>query len=186
MCRFHRLALLAIALLWAIWAQAASIEPTKASLFPTEDGYALSADFAIDLGSRVEETVAHGVPLYFNLELEVTRPRSYWIDEHILSHALTYRLSYHALTRQYRLSTGALGRNFDTLSDALRAMGRIAALPIAGKDTFKPGSVYLAAVRLGLDSSQLPKPFQLDAITSRDWQVDTKVLNWQMTAGEFK
>ncbi len=181
-----RLSLLAIALIWATWVQAASIEPVKASLFPTEDGYALSADFAIDLGSRVEETVAHGVPLYFNLELEVTRSRNYWIDEHTLSHTLTYRLSYHALTRQYRLSTGALSRNFDTLADALRAMGRIAALPIAGKDTFMPGSIYLAALRLSLDSSQLPKPFQLDAIISRDWQVAGKVLSWQMTAGEIK
>jgi hypothetical protein len=182
----RNLALLVVTLLWAFCAHAASIEPVKASVFATEDGYALSADFAIDLGLRVEDTVSHGVPLYFNLELEVTRPRRYWIDEHILSHALTYRLSYNALTRQFRLSTGGLHRSFDTLSDALRAMGRIAALPIADKNTFKTGEHYEMALRLALDHSQLPKPFQIDAIASRDWQIDAKVLNWQMTAGEVK
>lgn len=168
-------------LCWAIHVQAASIEPVRASIFATEDGYALSADFAIDLGSRVEETVAHGVPLYFNLELDVSRPRSYWFDEHILGRTLTYRLSYNALTRQFRLSTGGLHRSFDSLVDALRAMGRIAALPISDRNRFKPGEKYNAAIRLSLDRSQLPKPFQLDAIASRDWQVDANTLEWEVT-----
>lgn len=181
-----RLIALAITLTWAVTVHAASIEPTRASLFSTEDGYALSAEFAIDLGPRVEEAVTHGVPLYFNLELEVTRPRRYWVDEHVLSHTLTYRLAYYALTRQYRLGTGGLSRSFDTLADALRAMGRIAALPVAEKEIFKPGETYRSALRLSLDRSQLPKPFQLDAIISRDWQIEAKVLNWQMTAGEAK
>ncbi len=182
----RNLFMLLAVLLWACQLQAASIEPVRASLFPTEEGYALSADFAIDLGTRVEDVVSHGVPLYFNMELEVSRPRRYWVDEHILGRTLTYRLSYHALTRQYRLSTGTLHRSFDALPDALRAMGRITALPIADKNTFKPGETYQAALRLSLDRSQLPKPFQLDAIASRDWQIDAKVLNWQMTAGEVK
>jgi Domain of unknown function (DUF4390) len=175
-----------IALMAFSLAQAASIEPVKANVFLTEDGYALSAEFAIDLGPRVEETVAHGVPLYFNLELEVTRPRKYWVDEHVLSHTLTYRLSYHALTQQYRLATGTLHRSFATLADALRAMGRIAALPVAEKLTFKSGVAYQAALRLSLDRNQLPKPFQLDAIASRDWQIDANTLRWQLSIGEIK
>ncbi|MFY9328994.1 MAG: DUF4390 domain-containing protein [Georgfuchsia sp.] len=175
----RNLLMLAITLLWVSCAQAASIEPVNASLFPTEDGYALSADFAIDLGPRVEEAVSRGVPLYFNLELDVTRPRRYWVDEHVLGYTLTYRLTFNALTRHYRLGTGGLSRSFDTLSDALRAMGRIAALPVAGKGTFMPDETYQAVLRLSLDHSQLPKPFQLDAIISSDWQIDAKVLRWQ-------
>jgi hypothetical protein len=182
----RKFALLAFVVLWSCWVHAGSIEPVKAGIFATEDGYALSAEFAIDLGPRVEETITHGVPLYFNLELDVTRPRRYWVDEHVLGYALTYRISYNALTRQYRLSTGSLHRSFDSLQDLLRAMGRIAALPIADKSTFKAGENYRAELRLSLDNSQLPKPFQLDAVISRDWQVAAKVLTWQMTAGETK
>lgn len=182
----RKLLFLALVLCWVRLGMAASIEPMEAKVFPTEDGYALSADFAIDLGPRVEDTVSRGVPLYFNMELDITRPRRYWVDEHILGRVLTYRLSYHALTRQYRLSTGALYRSFNTLEDALRAMGRIAALPIADKGTFVEGETYNLALRLSLDSSQLPKPFQIDAIASRDWQIEAKVLDWQMTVGEPK
>ena len=182
----RKLLLLGIALLWTSWVQATAIEPTKASVFPTEDGYALSAQISIDLGARVEETVAHGVPLYFNLELEISRPRKYWVDEHVLSHVLTYRLSYNALTQKYRLATGGLRRNFDTLADALRAMGKITALPVADQSAMQHGATYDAALRLSLDRSQLPKPFQLDAIASRDWQIEAKTLRWQVTGGEFK
>lgn len=179
-----RFALFAIVLLWTAFVQAASIEPVRANLFPTDEGYALSADFAVDLGSRVEEAVSHGVPLYFNLELDVTRPRRYWVDEHVLGYALTYRLTYNALTRHYRLGTGGLNRSFDTLADALHAIGRIVALPVADKGILKPGETYQAMLRLSLDRGRLPKPFQLDAIISRDWQIDAKVLNWQFSATE--
>ena len=182
----RNLLLLVLALLLPAWAHAASIEPVKARIFATEDGYSLSADFAIDLGPRVEETVSHGVPLYFNLELDVTRPRKYWSDEHVLGRTLTYRLSYHPLTRQYRLSTGALHRSFDTLAEALRAMGRITSLPIGDKNAFYVGDEFYAALRLSLDRNQLPKPFQLDAIASRDWQIDAKVFSWKITAGDLK
>ena len=187
MRKFFFLASTLTLLFWSGIAGAGSIEPTRANLFPTDEGYALSADFAIDLGSRVEDAVTHGVPLYFNLELEVTRPRRYWIDEHVLSHSLTYKLSYNALTRHFRLGTGGLQRSFDTLPEALRAMGRISALPITEKSTLKSGESYEAKLRLALDRSQLPKPFQLDAITTRDWQVDSKSLQWQVIpAGDSK
>ena len=43
-------------------------------------------------------------------------------------------------------------------------------------------SEYEAALRLSLDRTQLPKPFQVDAITDRGLQVEAKVLRWQFTA----
>jgi hypothetical protein len=64
----------------------------------------------------------------------------------------------------------------------LRVVGRIAALPVVEKDAIKAGESYEAAVRLALDRSQLPKPFQVDAITDRALQVEAKVLRWQFVA----
>jgi len=165
-------------------AMGGSIEPTRASLTPGEDGYALSAEFAVNLGNRLENAVTRGVPLYFNLEFVLERSRKYWVNEHILNRNLTYRLAYSSLTRQYRLSAGSLQQNFASLEDALRVLGRIAALPVADKGVLKPGETYQAVVRLSLDRSQLPKPFQVDAITDRDWQIDSKTLRWQFVAPE--
>ena len=181
-CKSIKAGLLALLLLTAVVAQAGGIEPKRAALTPGEDGYTLSAEFTLDLGNRLEDAVARGVPLYFNLEFVLERSRKYWVNEHVASRSLSYRLSYSSLTRQYRLSTGHLHQNFGSLQEALRVVGRIAALPVVDKDAIKAGESYEAAVRLALDRSQLPKPFQVDAITDRALQVDAKVLRWQFVA----
>lgn len=163
-------------------AWAGTIEPTTARLATGENAYVISAEFAIDLGSRLEEAVSHGVPLYFLLELEITRNRWYWPGEHIAGRTLNYRLAYIPLTRQYRLSRGgALHQNFTSLDEALRMMGHVAALPVADKGALKIGETYQVALRLALDRQQLPKPLQVDAISNKDWQIEAKVLRWQYT-----
>jgi hypothetical protein len=181
-CKRIEFGLLALLLTAALAAEAGSIEPKRAALTPGEDGYTLSAEFAVDLGSRLEDAVARGVPLYFNLEFVLERHRKYWVNEHVTARILSYRLAYSSLTRQYRLTTGNLHQNFGSLAEAMRVVGRIAALPVVDKDAIKPGESYEAAVRLALDRSQLPKPFQVDAITDRDLHVDTKPLRWQFIA----
>jgi hypothetical protein len=173
---------LALLLLATAAVHAGSIEPKRAALTPGEDGYTLSAEFALDLGNRLEDAVARGVPLYFNLEFVLERSRKYWVNEHVTTRSLGYRLAYSSLTRQYRLTTGNLHQNFGSLEEALRVVGRIAALPVLEKDALKNGESYEAAVRLALDRSQLPKPFQVDAITDRALQVEAKVLRWQFVA----
>jgi len=177
---------LAAWLLAAAIAHAGSIEPQRASLLPTDDGYALSAEFNVDLGPRLEDAVSRGVPLTFYLEFDLTRPRWYWASEHIAGRRIEYRLAYNALTRQYRVSVGSLHQNFATLSESLRVVARVAALPVVDKAALKAGEAYSAAVRLSLDRSQLPKPLQVDALANHDWEVDAKVLRWQFAPAEAK
>lgn len=160
---------------------AGSIEPVAADLKPGSDGHVLSAEFAVDLGPRLEEAVARGVPLYFNLEFVLERTRWYWLNEHVASININYRVAYNALTRQYRLSFGGLHQSFASLDDALRVISRVSALHVADKGVLKPGEAYTAALRLSLDRSQLPKPLQVDAIANSDWQVSAQTRRWQFT-----
>ncbi len=172
------------ALLVGLWlglggALAGEIEPLKAALVPDERGYALDAEFSIRLGARLEDAVGLGVPLEFRLEFMLTKKRRYWIDEHIASRVLNYRLSYHALTRQYRLSVGGLHQSFASLEDALQVLRRVARLFVVDKVGLTPGAAYSAAVRLSLDHSQLPRPLQIDALADREWRVEAKTLRWE-------
>lgn len=173
-------------MLAAALAHAGSIEPLQAALKRGDDGYALSAEFSVDLGPRLEEAVARGVPLYFVLEFDLTRPRWYWASEHITARRLEYRLAWNALTRQYRLSVGGLHQTFAELDEALRVIARVGALPVLDKAAVKAGETYNAALRLSLDRSQLPKPLQVDALANRDWQVEANILRWQFVPGERK
>lgn len=170
-----------LGLLWLAVAQAGSIEPKSATLTPDERGYAVTADFAIQIGPRLEDAVSKGVPLHFRFEIQIKRKRWYWADEHVAGRVLKYRLSYQALTRQYRLSLGNLHQNYDSLDEAIHALGRVARLHVADKAALPMGEPLMAAVRLSLDHTQLPKPLQVDALADRDWQVEAGILTWQFT-----
>ena len=162
-------------------AQAGRIEPVRATLTPGENGHALAAEFVIQLGPRLEGAVELGVPLNFRLEFVLTRKRRYWIDEHIAGRVINYRLSYHALTRQYRLALGGLHLNFASLAEALQVLGRVTRLQITEVGRLLAGETYAAAVRLSLDHGQLPKPLQVDALTEHGWRVEAGTLRWEFT-----
>lgn len=183
-----RLVALACALVWGSFALAAEIEVTDPRLVAGEDGYAVSADFQFEFNSRLEEAVSKGVVLYFVADFELTRPRWYWFDEKVVSRNQTFRLSYHALTRQYRLATGALHQSFETLPEALRMLSRLRNWVVIDKPGAeksdkgpKTGESYNAALRLRLDISQLPKPFQIAALGNRDWSLASDWKAWQLT-----
>ncbi|MEY2633422.1 MAG: hypothetical protein RIR00_2076 [Pseudomonadota bacterium] len=173
-------------LFWQCTAGAAEVEIRQPQLSPGEDGYALSADFVFDFNPRLEEAVAKGVVLYFVAEFELTRSRWYWFDDKVLRASQVWRLSYHALTRQYRLSTGVLHQNFSSLEDALRVLSRLRNWVVLEKGSdrspLKPGETYQAALRLYLDHAQLPKPFQIAALASKEWNLASDWQRWPHVA----
>jgi hypothetical protein len=166
-----RLALL-LASFAACGARADEIEVRDVSLRATEEGLVLDADFAFELTPRLAEVVANGVPLYFRVEFELIRRRWYWFDDTTAARRLQVRLSYHALSRQYRLSTGLLQQNFATLEEALNVLKRVRNWLVVERSVPLSGD-YEAALRMRHDASLLPKPFQLSALTARDLHLDS-------------
>jgi hypothetical protein len=173
----RRIALLArfallLALLVATSARADEIEVRDVALRATGEGLVLDADFDFELTPRLAEVVANGVPLYFRVEFELIRRRWYWFDDTAARRRLQIRLSYHALSRQYRLSTGLLQQNFATLEEALNVLKRVRNWLVVERSVSLSGD-YEAAVRMRHDVSLLPKPFQLSALTARDLHLDS-------------
>lgn len=146
-----------------------TIEVTSASLESVDDNYALNASFDFELSPRLEEAINKGLPLYFLIEFELTRSRWYWFDEKTASQSQTIRISYHALTRQYRISTGSLHRSFATLAEAMSILKNVRNWVVLDKAQVQRDQNYQAGVRMRLDLTQLPKPFQVSALTNREW-----------------
>jgi hypothetical protein len=167
--------------LWGAAAQAEGIDVRNAALVAGEEGYFLEADFEIALNPTLEEALNKGVPLYFLLEFEVIRPRWYWFNDKVLNAQQQYRLAYNALTRQYRLGLGSLFQNFGSLSEALDFLSRVRRRQVLEPGTLDKGTTYTAGVRMRLDVSQLPKPFQLNALASRDWNFGSQWQRWSVT-----
>lgn len=160
---------------------AEGIDVRRAALTPADDGYVLEAQFEIALTHSLEDALNKGVPLYFVLELEVIRPRWYWFNERMAAGQETYRLSFNTLTRQYRIGAGSLHQNFASLSEALQFMSTVRRRQDIEPGALQKGSSYVAAVRLRLDTTQLPKPFQLNALGSREWSLGSDWFRWTVT-----
>ena len=185
-CRRHSwfaaaLALLLLGLAAAAPARADGIEVQKAALIAADDSYFLEAEFEIALTHTLEEALNKGVPLYFTLEFELIRPRWYWLNERIVSKRQQYRLGYNAFTRQYRVGIGTLYQNFDTQPEALAFLSRVRLRDITEPGALAKGSIYTAELRLRLDSSQLPRPFQVSAVGSREWSVSSDWHRWTVS-----
>ncbi len=165
--------LLAVLAVAAVPARANEIAVREAGLRAVEDGLVLDANFDFELTPRLGDVVSNGVPLYFQVEFELSRRRWYWFDEKTASARLQLRLSYHALSRQYRLSTGLLQQNFPTLEEALNVLRRVRSWLVVDRTVGFSDTDYDAAVRMRLDTNLLPKPFQLSVLTSRELQLES-------------
>lgn len=182
--KFERILLLialalAIAPAWA--AQPHGIEVRQASVAAAEDGYLLEADIDIILSAPLEDALNKGISLYFLLEFELVRPRWYWFNDKTVTMQQQYRLTFNALTRQYRIGVGAFYQNFPTLSEALQVMSKIRRREDLEPGSLVKGASYTASLRLRLDTSQLPKPFNLNALGSREWSLGSEWHRWTFT-----
>lgn len=158
-----------------IGVMAASLEPTREA----GDALLLNATFEFELPQALEEAIHKGIALYFNIEFELFRKRWWWFDPRVASSTLTYRLSYSPLTRQYRLARGGLSQSFETLDEALALLKSVRNWKVGDRNLLNPREEYDAQVRMRLDVNQLPKPFQVNAITSREW---TLASDWRQVA----
>lgn len=173
----HRLSALCVlgmlCLLWPMLPSAQTIEINRAQVEYADGGWNLSADFDFDLPGNLEDAVNKGIPLYFLVEFELIRPRWYWFDDHAVSATRVVRLSYHPLTRQYRVSTGGLQVPFSRLKDAVDFMQHVRGWRVFEQRAVKTGETVQAEVRMRLDVTQLPKPFQINAVNTRDWNLSS-------------
>ncbi|MHB1590646.1 MAG: DUF4390 domain-containing protein [Sulfuricella sp.] len=197
-------------------AKADGIKVKSAELEEVGETLVLNADLEIGLSPALEEALNKGVPLNFVAEFELKKPRWYWLDESIAAAQRHYRLSYHALTRQYQLKLNDQYQNFSSLNEALHELGHLQEWPVGEKalvaekpqaaskplvvdkalvvgkpdgktmlpdksPLVKKRDVYLAGLRMRLDLAQLPKPLQVNALASTDWNLDSEWHRWNVT-----
>jgi Domain of unknown function (DUF4390) len=163
-------------------AEGASVQ--SATLEATDEGYQLSADLDLQLSPSLMEAVRKGVPLYFVFEFEITKGRWYWFDQKVATASRERRVSYAPLTDEFRVSIASRSQNVMSVDDVRRLLSRIRSWVVMEKGRLKPGETYEAALRVRLDSSQLPKPFQLNVMASKEWNLSSDWYRWTVRGGD--
>lgn len=162
--------------LWAMSAAAAAQPiPVVESVAVTrhDDGWRLNADITVDLNEQLRNAAERGLTLYFSADVIITQPRWWWFDQQVLATERLWSISYNALIRQWRVSSGGLALPVASLDDALALVRHIRGWNIAPPDLLSPGERYEGQLRLRLDVTQLSRPLQVNAINSSAWALST-------------
>jgi hypothetical protein len=146
--------------------------------------YFLDADIDFRLSAAARDALESGVPLTFELQVELVRPRDLWFDEKVATLVQDYRLRYHALSRRYvliNLNTGE-SRSFSTREGAMRKLGRVRSFPVIDRSLLKAGQEYQLWLRAGLDVDELPPPLKTGAYLSPQWRLLSEWHVWRFEA----
>ncbi len=164
------------------WAQAPAIELTELRVERLDNAIVLSSNVRLELGAAVEDALLKGVVIHFVAETTVMRERWYWYDTRTTGATRRYRLAYQPLTRRWRLTisseavgalaaSGSLSQQFDSLPEALSAIRRNFNWKIAEVSDIDPDTKYNLNFQFRIDTSQLPRPFQITAGGQNEWNL---------------
>ncbi|WP_107859617.1 DUF4390 domain-containing protein [Neisseria cinerea] len=160
---------------------AEGIDVSRAEARITDGGQlSVSSRFQTELPDQLKQVLRRGVPLNFTLGWQLSAPTvasyRFKFDQLIGDdNNIYYKLTFHPLTNRYRVTVGAFSTDYDTLDAALRAIGAVANWKVLHKGTLSGTEARetKAEIRLLLSTSKLPKPFQINALTSQNWHLDS-------------
>lgn len=160
---------------------AEGIDVSRAEARITDGGQlSVSSRFQTELPDQLKQALRRGVPLNFTLGWQLSAPTvasyRFKFDQLIGDDSnIYYKLTFHPLTNRYRVTVGAFSTDYDTLDAALRAIGAVANWKVLHKGTLvgTEARETKAEIRLLLSTSKLPKPFQINALTSKNWHLDS-------------
>ena len=146
-----------------------------------DDGWYLDAQSDIRLGRGAREALANGVPLVFELRVQLVKTHKWLWD--VVEHERTElrQLQYHALSRSYLVRDLESGRQgvYSSLGDALYAVGLIDSLLLTS-DTLDSDRDYIVRLRGSHDIESLPTPVRLLAYVSSAWDMHSQWFSWPL------
>jgi hypothetical protein len=149
----------------------------KAEINQKGELFELSGRFNLQLSRTLENALMRGVQLTFVQSFQAERLRDFWIAESLIDIERSVRLSYNALLRHFYVTLNGVSSTHDTLAEALIAAGELQDWTVLNIKQMKRKSDFKAYVRMYLDLAQLPKPLQINALSSSArWQLDS---GWQ-------
>ncbi len=157
-----------------------TIEPGAISL--REGVYHLDARLDVALAPQVVEALDSGVPLTFELRIEVEQKRTWLWDRSVASLLQRFQLRYHALSQRYLLVNLNSGesRSFTARDSALAALGRIQALPLIDRDLLSEDGTYEVWLQARLDLDDLPRLLRTVAYLSPEWRLVSEWEIWRI------
>ncbi len=163
-------------------ARANAVEVNYLNVAKLNNELRLDAEIAYELNSEVRGALVNGIPLIFQVEVQVVALKDWRWDKIISSVAKTYELKYHALSKQYVLDNLESGESdsYPDLESVLIQQGRVSAMYIAELDYLNSEEKYVVQLRARLLSNKLPLPLRMKSYFSPKWRLSSGWHEWPL------
>ena len=175
--------LLAPLLLLTPSSEAANFKVKNAQPFISDRNLHVNARLDLPLNARTEEALSKGIPIDVVIEINMVKHRRWWRDRTVTDTVLRRRIQFHALSRQYRVSTLNDSEPADSFGSLALALAHAGALeefiiPLTPKKEIEPGARYLLQLRARLDIEALPMLMRPLAYSMPSWRLSTGWTEW--------
>lgn len=142
----------------------------------------VDADIRYTLSEAVLEALEHGVPLTFELHVQLRRADAWIWESDEIDTRLRNVLRYHPLAGVYELRDlqNDATESFATRETALRALGRVRNYPVTRIAQLAPGLQYKLRMHSFLDVDALPLPLRPKAYISPAWSLESETWEWRL------
>ena len=170
----------------ALQAQETGLEIRNASTRLEAGVWYLAARIDYRLNRDTLDALQNGIPLTFELRVEVTEDRNWLPDEDVAALRQYFELSWQPLSRGYLVRNKNSGdqRAHTTLFAALNDLGRITALPLIDAALIEVDKDYQVRLRAVLDQQQLPGPLRMLAFWDDDFTLESEWYRWNLRTGQ--
>jgi len=161
-------------------AQQTGLEIRNASTQLKGGVWYLNARIEYRLNRETLDALQSGIPLTFELQVEVARSRNWLPDEDVASLRQYFELSWQPLARGHLVRNKNSGdqRTHTTLYAALNDLGRITSLPLIDASIIDEGADYEVSLRAVLDQQQLPGPLRMLAFWDDGFTLESEWYHW--------
>ncbi len=167
-------------LLWTVAIHADTFRIDELKAVADTDSYQLEAQIAYTLSEEAREALNNGVPLTFEVHLQLRREGAWIWETDIIDQRLRYEIRYQALEGMYQVtnlqSTGK--QRFSTETAALEALGNLSGVPLVQLQKLPQGENYTLSMHAKLDLEALPLPLRPFAYFNPDWRLQSEWKEW--------
>ena len=142
----------------------------------------LHAQIQYPVNEHMRAALRDGVTLIFDLDVNVTRERRYWMDAEVASLQLRRELAYHTVSDRFvvRDSRGGEQESFATLEGALEFLGAVDGWPILVTSQLNPRNDYRVGVRASVRRGRMPDTLRTIMFWTNDWHRSSEWYTWSL------
>ncbi len=148
---------------------------------PVGEQWQLHARLDVGLSAAAGQALDEGVPLTLRLEAEAHTERRFLPDEKVASLSQQWLLEYEPIADRYVITQRDSGHQttHGSRTEALAALGRIDALPLADASLLRPGRRFEVSVRASVEIGGMPDAVKL-LLFWREWSRTTEWYVWSV------